>query len=148
MINSDTPYYITMDGEVTKTMDKKIMIVDDEPDILTSLRIVFEHQNYEVITVNSGFDCINEVEKGFKGIILMDIMMPEIDGWETIQEIVNRGLIKNVAIEIITGKGTKDHQNMSALGSYVYDYLSKPLDMNELISSVKKCDTFLAARNN
>ena len=124
------------------------MIVDDERDILASLKTVLEHHKYEVITVDNGSDCVNEVEKGFKGIILMDIMMPEMDGWETIKEIVERGLIKNVAIEIITGKGTKSHQNMSSLGSYVYDYLSKPLDINELISSVKKCNAFLMARSN
>ena len=128
-------------------MDKKIMIVDDEPDILTSLKTVFEQHNYEVIAVDNGSDCINEIEKGFKGIILMDIMMPEMDGWETIKKIIERGLIKNVAIEIITGKGTKDHQIMSNLGSYVYDYLSKPLDINELISSVKRCNAFLSARD-
>jgi len=123
------------------------MIVDDEPDILTSLKTVFEQHNYEVIAVDNGSDCINEIEKGFKGIILMDIMMPEMDGWETIKKIIERGLIKNVAIEIITGKGTKDHQIMSNLGSYVYDYLSKPLDINELISSVKRCNAFLSARD-
>jgi len=129
-------------------MNKKIMVVDDEPDILTSLRTVFEHHKYEVITVNSGIECINEIEKGFKGVILMDIMMPDMDGWDTIREIVKRELIKDVAIEIITGKGTKNHQNMSELGSYVYDYLAKPLDINELISSVEKCNIFLTARNN
>ena len=123
------------------------MIVDDEPDILTSLKTVFEQHNYEVIAVDNGSDCINEIEKGFKGIILMDIMMPEMDGWETIKKIVERGLIKNVAIEIITGKGTKYHQSMGNLGSYVYDYLSKPLDINELISSVKRCNAFLLARD-
>lgn len=129
-------------------MNKKIMVVDDEPDILTSLKTVFENHKYEVITVNSGFECIKELEKGFKGIILMDIMMPDMDGWDTIREIVKRELIKDVAIEIITGKGTKNHQNMSELGSYVYDYLAKPLDINELISSVEKCNMFLAAKNN
>jgi len=129
-------------------MNKKIMVVDDEPDILTSLKTVFELRNYEAITVKSGAECIKELEKGFKGVILMDIMMPDMDGWDTIREIVKRELIKDVAIEIITGKGTKNHQNMSELGSYVYDYLAKPLDINELISSVEKCNIFLTARNN
>lgn len=124
------------------------MIVDDEPDILTSLKTVFERQRYDVTTVENGADCINEIEQGFEGVVLMDIMMPEMDGWETIKEIVERGLMKNVAIEIITGKGTKNHERMGTLGSYVYDYLSKPLDINQLISSVNKCNNFLIAKNN
>jgi len=129
-------------------MNNKIMVVDDETDILASIRVLFEKQNYEVTTVESGEECIQELEKGFKGVILMDIMMPNMDGWDTIKKIVNRGLIKNVAINIITGKGTKDHQKLGELGSYVYDYLTKPIDINQLIDSVKKCGIYLAARNN
>ena len=129
-------------------MNNKIMVVDDETDILASIRVLFEKQNYEVTTVESGEECIQELEKGFKGVILMDIMMPNMDGWDTIKKIVNRGLIKNVAINILTGKGTKDHQNLGELGSYVYDYLTKPIDINQLIDSVKKCGIYLNARNN
>jgi len=129
-------------------MNNKIMIVDDETDILASIRALFEKQNYEVTTVESGEECIQELEKGFKGVILIDIMMPNMDGWDTIKKIVNRGLIKNVAINIITGKGTKDHQKLGELGSYVYDYLTKPIDINQLIDSVKKCGIYLDARNN
>jgi len=129
-------------------MNKKIMVVDDEPDILTSLKTIFERQNYEVITVENGVKCIETLEKGFKGVVLMDIMMPEMDGWDTIKEIVNRGLMKDITIEIITGKGTRDHQKMSGLESYIYDYLTKPLNMEELISSVNKCSMYLSARNN
>jgi CheY-like chemotaxis protein len=129
-------------------MNNKIMVVDDETDILTSIRALFEKQNYEVTTVESGEECIQELENGFKGVILMDIMMPNMDGWDTIKKIVNRGLIKNVAINIITGKGTKDHQKLGELGSYIYDYLTKPIDINQLIESVKKSGIYLNARNN
>ena len=120
-------------------MNKKIMIVDDEPDVLSSLKTVLEYQNYDVITVDNGFECIEKIEEGFKGVILMDLMMPKMDGWATIHEIANRGLMENVAINIITGKGTKDYQKLSVLGSYIYDYLSKPLDIKELVASVEKC---------
>ena len=120
-------------------MNKKIMIVDDEPDVLSSLKTILEYQNYEVITVDNGFKCIEKIEEGFRGVILMDLMMPKMDGWATIHEIANRGLMENVAINIITGKGTKDYQKLSVLGSYIYDYLPKPLNIKELIASVEKC---------
>ena len=129
-------------------MDKRVMIVDDEHDILDSLKTVLEYESYEVITVDSGSKCLKEIEKGFEGVVLMDIMMPEMDGWTTIKEIVDSGYIKNVAINIITGKGTKNHNVMSTIGSYVYDYLAKPLDIKELIRSVEKSYNFLMARNN
>ena len=120
-------------------MDKKIMIVDDEPGVLFSLKTIFERQNFDVITVSNGKECLREIEKGFKGVILMDLMMPEMDGWTTIKEIVKKGYNKDVAISIITGKGTKDFQKMSLLGSYVFDYLTKPLDIKQLVESVERC---------
>ncbi len=129
-------------------MDKKVMIVDDEPDVLNSLKTVLERQNYYVITVTNGYECLKQLEKGFKGIILMDLMMPEMDGWETINQIVKKGYIKNVAISIITGKGTKDFQKMSVLGSYIYDYLAKPLNIDQLISSVERCNRYFYSKNN
>lgn len=129
-------------------MEKKIMIVDDETDVLISLKTVFERNKYEVITVTNGIECIKEIEKGFKGIVLMDLMMPEMDGWETIQEIVNLGLSKNVSIAIITGKGTKDSKKMSSLGSYIFDYMTKPLDIAQLLSIVEKYNKYFWSKNN
>lgn len=129
-------------------MEKRVMIVDDETDVLISLKTVFERNNYDVITVTNGAECIKEIEKGFKGIVLIDLMMPEMDGWETIQEIVNLGLSKNVSIAIITGKGTKDSQKMSSLGSYIFDYMAKPLDIARLLSSVEKHNKYFWSRNN
>ena len=134
--------------KVEGKMIKRIMIVDDEPDILISLKTVLERQEFDVITVSNGLECIKEIEKGFKGIVLMDLMMPDMDGWDTIHEIAVRGLMRNVEIAIITGQGTKNYQKMSALGSYIYDYLTKPLDIDTLISSVEKCQRYFAAKNN
>jgi len=121
-------------------MTKRIMIVDDEHDILTSLKTILERHNYEVITVENGIECVREVERGFKGIILLDIMMPEMDGWDTLRELINRGLMKGISIEIITANGTKNHEKMRGLESYIQDYLTKPINIEELISSIKKCN--------
>jgi CheY-like chemotaxis protein len=129
-------------------MMKRVMIVDDEPDILLSLKTILEKHNYDVITVTNGKECLKEIQKGFTGVVLMDLMMPVMDGWETINEIVKRGYDKYVAISIITGKGTKDFQRMIDLGSYIYDYLAKPLDVDQLISSVERCSNYFYKKNN
>jgi len=119
-------------------MEKKLMIVDDDPDVLIVIRRIFEKEGYEVFTVDSGKDCIKELEKGFKGIILMDIMMPFMDGWDTIKEIIDKGLAKNVAISILTAKGTQDHEKMRGVESYIRDYITKPFDVSELISNINE----------
>ena len=128
-------------------MNTKIMVVDDEPDVLDSLKSILEHENYEVITVESGSECLKKLEDGFEGIIFMDILMPEMDGWDTIKEIVDRGYIKNVAINIVSGIGYKEHQQMGILEPYIYDFLSKPVEIRELIKSVEKSNIFLQAKN-
>lgn len=128
-------------------MNTKVMVVDDEPDVLDSLKSILEHENYEVITVESGTECLKELEDGFEGIIFMDILMPEMDGWDTIKAIVERGYIKNVAINIVSGIGAKEHQQMGVLEPYIYDFLSKPVEIRELIKSVEKSNIFLQAKN-
>ena len=119
-------------------MDKRLMVVDDDPDILITIRKIFENEGYEVLTVDTGKDCINELERGFKGVILMDIMMPFMDGWDTIMEIMNRGFEKNVIISILTARGNPDHERMKGLESYIYDYITKPFDVNKLVSNVRQ----------
>jgi len=119
-------------------MEKRIMVVDDDPDILISIRRIFEKEGFEVLTVDSGLDCIKELERGFKGVILMDIMMPFMDGWDTIEEIKKRGLTEDVVINIFTAKGTQDRDKMRGLESYIYDYIAKPYDVRELITNVRQ----------
>jgi len=131
----------------TEKMMKRVMVVDDEPDVLLSLKTVLQRQSYDVVTVSNGAECLDQIEKGFKGVVLMDLMMPIMDGWETINQIVKRGYTKDVAIEIITGKGTRDYQKMSILGSYIYDYLAKPLNIEQLLASVERCNEYFYKKN-
>ena len=118
-------------------MEKRIMVVDDDPDILISIRRIFEKEGFEVFTVDSGIDCIKEIERGFKGVVLMDIMMPFMDGWDTIEEIKRKGLAENVIINIFTAKGTQDRDKIKGLETYIYDYIAKPYDIKELIQNVQ-----------
>ena len=67
----------------------------------------------------------------------MDIIMPEMDGWDTINEIVKRGYIKNVIITMLTGKD-QPGEKMDNLKEYVLDYIRKPFDTQDLIRLIKK----------
>ena len=118
-------------------MDKKIMVVDDDPDILICMRTIFEKEGFEVLTVDSGKDCIKELERGFKGVIILDVMMPFMDGWDTLAEIKKRNLLNGIVISILTARGTPDHEKMKGLEPYIYDYMTKPFDPKELLKNVK-----------
>jgi len=123
-------------------MEGKVMMVDDDPDILTTVRTIFESEGLDILTVGSGKECVNELKRGFKGVILMDIMMPRMDGWDTIQTIVDEGLIEGNIISMLTAKDAPD-QIMEELAENVVDYITKPFDADELISTVRGYLSFL-----
>jgi DNA-binding response OmpR family regulator len=112
------------------------MIVDDDPDLLVFLRTFFEQHNFEVLAVDSGMDCLDELKRGFKGVILMDLMMPFMDGWTTIQEIIKQGLEKDIAVSIITASGRADPEKMKELEPFIHSYIQKPFDLETLVRDV------------
>ena len=118
-------------------MEKKIMIVDDDPDLLVILRVLFEKKHFEVLTVDTGYDCLEELKRGFSGIILMDLMMPFIDGYTTIHEIIKQGYASQVKIIIITASGKKDMNKYNDLEPYIYDYIQKPFNIERLLTNIK-----------
>jgi DNA-binding response OmpR family regulator len=119
-------------------MEMKLMVVDDDPDILITIRNIFEAEGFEVFTVDSGIDCIKELENGFKGVILMDIMMPFIDGWDTIDEIMKKGYDKDVMIYVLTAKATIDLDEIRNYESLIQDIVKKPFDIKVLISNIRQ----------
>ena len=118
-------------------MDKKLMIVDDDPSILITIRELFETHGYEVYTVQNGKECIDELKNGFKGVILMDIMMPIMDGWETIREIKKSGLIQGNIISILTAKNDPG-QYYSEFKNDIKDFITKPFDPEKLVNTIEK----------
>ena len=117
-------------------MNTNVMIVDDEFAIRTAVSELFTSEGFEVTTANGGPECLQELENGFKGVILMDIMMPGMDGWDTIREIVNQGHTEGNIIFMLTAKDTPDHK-MEGLQEYIIDYVQKPFEPEELVATVQ-----------
>ena len=115
----------------------KIMIVDDDPDILHSLRMMFETEGYEVVTVDNGWKCITELKNGFRGIIILDIMMPVMDGVETIKNMVIEGFIEDNTIVVLTVKKIQGDE-FDEIYKYIHDYIQKPFDVSHLLNTVEK----------
>ena len=118
---------------------KCILIIEDDKHTASLVEIYLEREGFKPLKAYDGEQGLAMAEKYQPQLVILDLMLPKMDGWDTINEIANRGLTKNVAISIITGKGTNDYQKMSLLGSYIYDYLPKPIDINKLIVSMEKC---------
>lgn len=121
----------------TDSEEKGILVVDDDEDILFTVRSIFKRQSIDILTAKSGKECLDLLSKGFRGVILMDIMMPGMDGWDTIKEIVDQGYADDVIISMFTAKDVPDTK-MEYLKEYVIDYITKPFEPQDLIRVVNE----------
>jgi CheY-like chemotaxis protein len=117
-------------------MNHTVMIVDDNEYIRTSVEFICESVHIDITSAASGPECLRHLESGFSGLILMDIMMPGMDGWETIREIVDKGHYPGNLIVMLTGMGEPDSR-MDGLQEYVTDYLTKPFGPDQLIGALQ-----------
>ncbi|MCE8422556.1 MAG: response regulator [Candidatus Methanoperedens sp.] len=117
-------------------MSKKILIVDDEPDTVDLVKLVLETEGFEVMTAYSGKECLELLKVETPDAILLDIMMPEMDGWEVFKKI--RQTFGDIPIAMLTVRN-QDIDKM--LGLHVLkanDYITKPFGRKDLIERIKK----------
>ena len=116
----------------SKTKDKKvIMLVDDNPDLLYSVKKGLESfEGYEVITVESGRKCLQLLKNIKPDLVLLDIMMPGMDGWDVCAKIKNDKKTENIPIVFLTAKTDPISKSMGTLASA--DYITKPFDIKVL----------------
>src|SRR5262245_30895890 len=116
---------------------KKVLIVDDDMRNIFALATVLEEHAMQTISADNGRDAIRllQTEPGID-IVLMDIMMPELDGMETIREIRRDPKLRKMPIVAVTAKAMKgDREKCIEAGAW--DYLSKPVDTEQLLAVLR-----------
>ncbi len=116
-------------------MDKQIMVVDDDPSIRATVEIVLNTKGHSIYVAESGEKCLDKLREGFRGLILMDIMMPKMDGWDTISAIETEGLHGGNVICMLTAVHDPGPK-LEKLTEYVMDYVRKPFTSEELLETV------------
>ncbi len=117
-------------------MPKKIMVVDDEPDILFTVGQMLELSGYEVIKASDGNDCLNKLKEITPDLVLLDIMMPEMSGWDVAAKIKENPHWATIPIVFLTAKGDTMSVGMGNMASE--DYITKPFDIQDLKDRVEK----------
>jgi len=114
----------------------KILIVDDEMDTLLPLRRSLEVENYRVIEACDGHEAINKAMTEIPDLILLDLMMPGMDGYEVCGKLRNEPVTQNIPIIMLTAKGyVRDKVKGLEIGAD--DYVTKPFNLNELKARIK-----------
>ncbi|MAD98129.1 MAG: response regulator [Flavobacteriaceae bacterium] len=118
-------------------MSKKILIVDDEPNIVMSLEYAFKKQNYEVFIARDGQEALNILESEIPNVVLLDIMMPKVDGYQTITQIKNNPQLTDVKVVFLTAKSkAADVEKGLSLGAD--KYLTKPFSIRKVVNEINQ----------
>jgi DNA-binding response OmpR family regulator len=116
---------------------KKILIVDDEPNIVMSLEYTFKKNNFEVFIARDGQEALDILKNQFPDIIILDIMMPLVDGFETLEQIKKNEQLNHCKVIFLSAKNKEsDIEKGMALGADAY--LTKPFSIKKVVEQVNE----------
>lgn len=115
---------------------QKVLLVDDEPDILELLRYNLEREGYQVSTATNGKDAIKNAKSVRPDLIVLDIMMPGMDGVEVCNQLRNMPDMKHTLITFLTARG-EDYSQIAGFEAGADDYITKPVRPKVFVSKVK-----------
>lgn len=119
-----------------KKKDIKILLVDDEPDILEIVGYNLTSEGYQVYTAKNGVEAVAMAKKKEPHLIILDVMMPEMDGMEACEKIRRTKGLENTLITFLTARG-EDYSQVAGLDAGADDYITKPIRPKVLVSKVK-----------
>jgi two-component system alkaline phosphatase synthesis response regulator PhoP len=114
----------------------KILLVDDEPDILEFLGYNLRKEGYEVLTANNGIQALEIAKKEIPHLVILDVMMPEMDGIETCEQMNEVSDLDNTIKVFLTAR-SEDYSQIAGFNAGADDYISKPVKPKIFISKVK-----------
>ena len=119
-----------------KKKDIKILLVDDEPDILEIISYNLSSEGYQVFTAKNGIEGVEKAKEKQPHLIILDVMMPEMDGIEACEHIRRAPGLENTLITFLTARG-EDYSQVAGFEAGADDYITKPIKPKVLISKVK-----------
>jgi two-component system alkaline phosphatase synthesis response regulator PhoP len=119
-----------------KKRDTRILLVDDEPDILEIIGYNLSSEGYQILTAENGLEAIKTAKKHKPHLIVLDVMMPEMDGIEACEKIRDIPELSETVITFLTARG-EDYSQVAGFEAGADDYITKPIKPKVLISKVK-----------
>ena len=116
-------------------MKKKILVVDDEEDILHFLELVLREKGYEVATASSGHEALTRAQMVKPDLILLDIMMPQMDGWEVLKLLRVDDETSDIPVAMLSAR-TEAKDRVQGLQEGAVDYICKPFSLQDLLAKI------------
>ena len=118
-------------------MAQKLLIVDDEADTLRLVSLMLERQGYEILTAKAGKTALEKVESDKPDLILLDVMMPNMDGFEVAKALRSDPETENIPIIMFTAK-TRVDDKVAGFEAGADDYIKKPFDLSNYLNLFEK----------
>jgi DNA-binding response OmpR family regulator len=117
---------------------KRVVCIEDEPAMIDLIRLILTRKGYEVFGAMGGREGLEAIQNHKPDIVLLDLMMPDMDGWEVYQKMKANEATKNIPVIVVTAKAQSIDKVLGLHIAKVDDYITKPFGPQELVDSIEK----------
>jgi DNA-binding response OmpR family regulator len=117
---------------------KKIVYVEDEQEMIDLVKLILSRKGYNVIGAAGGREGLDIIRKEIPDLVLLDLMMPDIEGWDVYQQIRADEATKHIPVIVVTAKAQNIDKVLGLHIAKVNDYISKPFSPQDLVASVER----------
>jgi DNA-binding response OmpR family regulator len=117
---------------------RKIVCVEDEPEMIDLMQLILNRKGFEVIGAHGGIEGLETIRSVKPDLVLLDLMMPEVDGWQVYQQLKADEDTANIPVIVVTAKAQNIDKVLGLHIAKVDDYISKPFSLQELVDRVEK----------
>ncbi len=117
---------------------KRLVYIEDDAEMIELVRLILGRRGFDVIGAAGGWEGLNIMRREQPDLVLLDLMMPEMDGWEVFQQMKSDEALRHIPVIVITAKAQTIDRVLGLHIAKVDDYISKPFSPPELITSVER----------
>jgi two-component system response regulator VicR len=117
---------------------KRVVCIEDEPEMIDLVRLILGRKGFNVIGANGGIEGLETVKRELPDLVLLDLMMPDMDGWEVYQQMKADEGLRDIPVVVVTAKAQSIDKVLGLHIAKVDDYITKPFGPQELLESVEK----------
>jgi len=117
---------------------KRILCIEDEPEMIELIKVILEKKGFEVRGAVGGKEGLEKAKSEKPDLILLDLMMPEIDGWEVYRQLKSDEELKDIPVIVVTARAQSIDKILGLHIAKVDDYITKPFGPNELVESINR----------
>ena len=118
--------------------EMRVVCIEDEPEMIDLVRLILSRKGFEVIGADGGIEGLETVRREKPDLVLLDLMMPDMDGWEVYQQIKADEELRTIPVVVVTAKAQSIDKVLGLHIAKVDDYITKPFGPQELLESVEK----------